>query len=435
MRKVEGDLDVVIAERVVLLGVEDLEQRGRRITAEVGAELVDLVQEEYGVARARPSQALHDPTRHGADIGSPVAADLGLVAHPAERGAGEVTPHGPCDGAPERRLADAGRPDETEDGALGVGRELAHGEELEDALLDLLEVVVVGIEHFAGGRDIELVFGLLRPRQLGHPFDVGPNQVAVGRVLREGGQPFQLAFRLGQGVFREVGLLDLLAQLFDLADPGVALAELLLDLAHAPPQQALAPPRIHLLGFRLVRKGTLRLRDRDLSLEMRGDAPQAFGWIRFRQQCDLLFRGQRQRRADHVRHQSGRADARDEVLPLVGVVVVEVDDLLCQGCDAPPQLVELAGIGLHVHQRLEAHGHRRRQIDGRSGPGARDADDDRLLAPGSGIDDAQHPRHAGDREQLFHEGIFGGRIALGGDDHEAAFAGALQRRQRLRATD
>ena len=75
------------------------------------------------------------------------------------------------------------------------------------------------------------------------------------------------------------------------------------------------------------------------------------------------------------------------------------------------------------------------ELDGGPGPRARDADDDRLLALDPGIDHAQHPHDAGDREQLFGEGIFGGRIALGGDDHEAALAGPLQRRQGLRAPD
>ena len=51
VRQVEVDLDVVVAEGVVLLGVEHLEQRRRRIAAEVHAELVDLVEQEQRIAR------------------------------------------------------------------------------------------------------------------------------------------------------------------------------------------------------------------------------------------------------------------------------------------------------------------------------------------------------------------------------------------------
>src|SRR3982750_1206070 len=42
LRQIEGDLEVVIAERVVLFGIEDLEQRARRVAPEVVPELVDL---------------------------------------------------------------------------------------------------------------------------------------------------------------------------------------------------------------------------------------------------------------------------------------------------------------------------------------------------------------------------------------------------------
>ena len=52
--QVEVDLEVVIAERVVLRGVEHLEQRRRRVAAPVGAELVDLVEHDDRVHRARP---------------------------------------------------------------------------------------------------------------------------------------------------------------------------------------------------------------------------------------------------------------------------------------------------------------------------------------------------------------------------------------------
>ena len=60
---------------------------------------------------------------------------------------------------PEAGLADAGRADEAEDRPVQVGLELAHREELEDAVLDLLEVVVVVVEDLAGVRDVEVVLG------------------------------------------------------------------------------------------------------------------------------------------------------------------------------------------------------------------------------------------------------------------------------------
>jgi hypothetical protein len=91
----------VIAEGVVLFGVEHLEQRRGRIAAEVGAELVDLVEQEHRIARSGAAQTLEDATGHRADVGAPVSSDLRLVAYAAERCACEFASHRPCDRAPE----------------------------------------------------------------------------------------------------------------------------------------------------------------------------------------------------------------------------------------------------------------------------------------------------------------------------------------------
>ena len=77
------DVHVVIDEGVVLLRIEHLEQRGRWIAAEVHRHLVDLVEEEDRVDRARPLHHLDDLTGKRADVRTAVSADLGLVADPA----------------------------------------------------------------------------------------------------------------------------------------------------------------------------------------------------------------------------------------------------------------------------------------------------------------------------------------------------------------
>ena len=79
LAQVEGDLEVVVGEGAVLLRVQDLQQRGGRVAPEIVPQLVDLVQQDDGIAAARPRQLLDDPAREGADIGSAVSADLGLV--------------------------------------------------------------------------------------------------------------------------------------------------------------------------------------------------------------------------------------------------------------------------------------------------------------------------------------------------------------------
>ena len=116
-REVELDVEVVVAERVVLRGVEDLEQRRARIAAPVGADLVDLVEHDHRVHRPSVAQRAHQAARERADVRAPVAADLGLVAHAAERHADELASGRAGDRLADRGLAGAGRADQREDGA------------------------------------------------------------------------------------------------------------------------------------------------------------------------------------------------------------------------------------------------------------------------------------------------------------------------------
>ena len=149
LRQVEGHLEVVVLEGVVLLRIEHLEQGRAGIATEVHADLVDLVEHEHGVVGAGGLDVLDDPAGQRADVGAPVAADLRLVVDAAQAHAHELAAHGPRDALAERRLAHAWRSDEGQDGAADLVRQGAHREVLEDALLDLLEAVVVLVEDRA----------------------------------------------------------------------------------------------------------------------------------------------------------------------------------------------------------------------------------------------------------------------------------------------
>ena len=88
--QVELDVEVVVAEAVVLRRVEHLEQRRARVAAPVGADLVDLVEHDHRVHRPGVAQRADQPARERADVRPPVTADLGLVADAAERHADEL---------------------------------------------------------------------------------------------------------------------------------------------------------------------------------------------------------------------------------------------------------------------------------------------------------------------------------------------------------
>ena len=108
----------MVAEGRVLLRVEDFEEGGGGVAAEVGAELVDLVEHEDRVVGRRLANPLDDPPGHGGDVGAAVAADLGLVVHAAQADPDELAAQGLGDALAQRRLAGAGRAGEAEDRAL-----------------------------------------------------------------------------------------------------------------------------------------------------------------------------------------------------------------------------------------------------------------------------------------------------------------------------
>ena len=159
LAEVQLDVEVVVSEGVVLGRVEHLEQRRGGVSAPVGADLVDLVQEDHRVHRAGVPESPDQASGQRADVGAPVPADLGLIAHAAERHAHELAPGGAGDRLADRGLAGSRRADQRQDGPrLGVGldatvcAQLAHGQVLGDAVLDVLEALVVCIEH-GSGRD------------------------------------------------------------------------------------------------------------------------------------------------------------------------------------------------------------------------------------------------------------------------------------------
>ena len=237
----------MIAEREILLRVEHFEQRRRRIAAVVGADLVDLVEHEDRIRRRGLIDALNDAAGQGADVGAAMAADFGLVAHAAERNADELAVERAGDRAAERCLADAGRADEAEDRPLHLlPAQLAHGQVLEDALLDLLEIVVVFVEDRPRPLEIVIVGRHHAPRQAGHPIEIRADDRRLGRVGMRALQPLDLFLDLFAGLRRDLFLFDLLAVVLDFLGDLFSFAELGLDRFQLLAQEVLALRLVHL---------------------------------------------------------------------------------------------------------------------------------------------------------------------------------------------
>ena len=316
----------MVAEGVVLRGIEDLEHRARRVAPKVGAHLVDLVDHEHRVARAGVAKRADDRPGHRADVSAPVAADLRLVADPADRDPLELAAQGAGDRAPERGLADSRRPDEAEDRTVRVRVQGPHGEVLEDPVLDLLEVVVVGVEHLAGVPEIEVVGGLGRPGQLDQPLEVSANDPVLGRRRGQLLEPRELAVGGLARVLGEVGRLDALAQLVDLGLGLVLLAELALNRLQLLAQVVLALALLH-LRLDLGLDPRAELDHLELAGQELGEPPQAPGDVDLLEQLLLLLGRDPQRPGDQVRERRGLLDVGDRELQLLGQVGDLLDDL------------------------------------------------------------------------------------------------------------
>ena len=183
VRQVIVDVQVVVVEGAVLLRVQGFQQGAGRVALEVGGELVDLVQDDDRIGRAGAQEAVQDPARKGAHVGFPVAADLRLVVHAAEGDADVLAPEGPCHALSEAGLAHAGRAVQAQDRGLHVPLQLEDGEVLHDAVLHLVQAVVVLVQHLLGVLEVQVVFRHLAPREVQHELDV----VVLDAVVRGGG--------------------------------------------------------------------------------------------------------------------------------------------------------------------------------------------------------------------------------------------------------
>src|ERR1019366_1721610 len=361
VREVVGDLEVMVGEGVVLLGVEDLEQRRRRIAAAVVADLVALVHDEAGVDGPALLHPLDDLSGQRAHVRPPVPADRGLVMHAAERDADELAPERPRDAATERRLADAGRADEAEDRALLVLLQLSHRQVLEDALLDLLEAVVVLVEDLAHGADVHVVRRLAVPGQVEDPVEVGADDRVLGAADLHVAEALELLLGDLLGFLRQVRLGDALLEPIEIALVAVVFPQLLFDRLELLAKHVLALVFAHHL-FDLRVDALAHLQDLELPGEQREHLADAVLHVERLEEAGLLV----DRRVEVRRHQVGegarRLDRVDERARLARELRHELDDLLRDVAETHAEglglvvarvaLVETRDLRLQVRARL-----------------------------------------------------------------------------------
>ena len=273
----------------------------------LGAELVHLVQHEDRIARAGLAQLLRHDAGQRTDVGAAMAADLRLVVDAAQARAHELQAERARDALAERGLAHAGRADEAQDRAAALRVELAHGQVLEDPLLDLGQAEVVLVENLPGARNVDRLGIELRPGQGDEPVEVGAHHRVLGRFLRHPLEPLEL---LGGLLGRFLGHLrvgDGLAQVVEFA-AFLAFAELGADRLHLLAEVELALTLVDLF-LRLLFQLPRQLQHLDLVIEEFQHLVEAGAQLERLEDLLLVARLDVEEAGDQVGELPGRLDA------------------------------------------------------------------------------------------------------------------------------
>src|SRR5262249_53016761 len=129
----------------------------------------------------------------------------------------------------ERGLAHPGRADEAENRSLQGFLQSMDREVLEDALLDLLDVVVVLVQNLARALDVLRVGRENAPGEACHPVEIGADDRRLRGVGMAAREALDLLFDLGRRLPRNLPLDDELPIVGELLVDLFAFAELLLD--------------------------------------------------------------------------------------------------------------------------------------------------------------------------------------------------------------
>ena len=252
LRKIERHVQIVVAESGVLLRIQRFQQRRSRIAAEIAPELVDFVEHENRIVGLGAANALDDLPRQRADVSAAMAANLRFVVHAAQRDADELASQRPRDRLAQRSLAHSRRSDEAQDRPLHARLQPPHGKIVQDAILHLLQVVVIRVQNFLGLQNVHFAAGSLRPRQRRQPLHVvaGHGVIgAIGDMRASRPSSFSASFFTSSGM---PAASIFCAQFFGVARAFVLLTQFFLDGLHLLAQVVLALGLLDaILHFRL----------------------------------------------------------------------------------------------------------------------------------------------------------------------------------------
>ena len=292
-----------------------------------------------------------------------MSADFGFIVHAAQRQPHELASQRAGNRLAQRRLAHARRSNEAQDRALHAGPQTAHRQVIENAVLHLLQIVVVGVEDFLRLRNVHFHAGRLLPRQDRQPLNVVARQRVVGSHGRHARQAAKFLQRLFLDIVGHSRRFDLLAQFLGVAGGFILLAQLLLDGLHLLAQVVLALRLLHaVLHFALDL--VAQLLDFQLLGQVLVDLLQPDTNVGRLQHVLLVAGGERrQGRSDEINHAAGIVDVSGHRRKLVRQRGRAGDDLLEQRQHVALQRFDLGAFGSwRLRNGFHGGAHERRQL-------------------------------------------------------------------------
>ena len=193
--------------------------------------------------------------------------------------------------------------------------ELAHRQELEHPVLDVLEPVVVLLEDLRRVLEVDLLLGAGVPRQLGDGLEVGADHLRLHRLAAHARQSSELAVDLLAHVLRQLESVELGPQLVELG-AAFTLAQLVLDRLHLLAQEHLALA-IADLGLDLVLDRLLGVEHVELTLHVGQHQAQPLLDRERLEQLLALLRREVEVAGDQIGEATGLGDALEHLLDRV----------------------------------------------------------------------------------------------------------------------
>ncbi len=131
-----------------------------------------------------PLARLNDLPASRRDIGPAMSADFGFVAHSAKRNPHKLSIGRTGDGFGNRGFPDAGRPDQTENGAFILLDQSLNGQVLNNAFLDFFQPEMVLVKDIFGFLQCVFIFRHFRPGHIQKPVNI----IADNRGFRRHGR-------------------------------------------------------------------------------------------------------------------------------------------------------------------------------------------------------------------------------------------------------